>query len=185
MKTDVVHLTKASYKHSSWVNLTPFEHANAVAWGFELWNLSQSKGLRESSHVTSKNMSHDIQVRGSIGEACVAKLLEIQLPQKPNQFKAPDLPFNIEVRSVSRDNYGLRVRDDDDDSRRVVCVVVPDSKYHEYYRVPGWLVAGQAKKIGYYWKPGGLGRCIYTVQQENLMPISRLKELIVSESCMQ
>lgn len=171
-----------SYLSSDFVTLTPPEIDAAFAAGKRIRIESEARGLKDRRDVLVKEEKVDaekIQQLGALSEQIVGKYFGLYVSYAYNTFRTADLPFNIEVRTIGREHFGLRVYAKDDDSRRVVGVVIPPGMERgPKYRIAGWIVAGDAKK---HWEwtqnPYNAGE-FFGVPQASLRHIKELVEII-------
>lgn len=164
----------AAYIHSEYIGLSDEEYAEAYHRGEEIWESSQHRRLKE------KAVSEDgcyIQAIGEVATRACAKLLGLPWKNTFDTFKQADLGNNIEVRSMGREWYGLRIRSDDEDSRRVIGVVIERGKERQQYRVVGWINAKHAKKKEWKIDPRSLGRPMFAVPQDKLRGLDELRQL--------
>lgn len=169
----------ASHRHDVFVSLTDAEYAEAVTHGRQIYALSQGRGWTDHHNFTRNGVDGErIQILGSIAERAVSKACGIEWTRWVNTFKAPDLHFNIEVRLIGRENYGLRVYPRDDDSRRVVGVVIERGMERKPYRIPGWINALHGKRPEWLIDPLNQGHPVYAVPQSRLHSLDVLMQLI-------
>lgn len=167
------------------VNLEDIEYHSALKVGEWIWKKSQQGNLTDYWGKKPGGAGGMwLQQLGAIAERGVAKALDLYWPGLINTFKNPDLSHNIEVRLIGVDHYGLRVRNSDNDTRRIVGIVIPKGKERCPYRIPGWITAGEAKRVEWEMNPYE-GRPMYCVPQKSLRPLSELKEIILREKLEQ
>lgn len=170
---------KASNKNDVFIELNDHEYQEAMEFGSELYKYSQESKFKDYRTFIRNGVDGErVQQLGALAELAVSKALMVKWPKGINTFKKEDLPFNIEVRLIGKNNYGLRVYDRDNDSRRVVGVVIEKNREREPYRIPGWINAKYAKKDFYKIDPLGRGRPVFAVPQEKLFHINLLKDLM-------
>jgi hypothetical protein len=168
----------ACHKNDVFVDLNDREYDEAVAHGKHMYAHSQKSGLRD---YINKTKGERAQILGSVCERAVAKALGIYWTAWIDTFHKSDLPFNIEVRLIGVDNYGMQVYDKDDDSRRVVGIIMEKGKERKPYRIPGWINAKYAKQKKWRMDPNWKGHPFYGVPQQKLHHIDHLKRLIGQE----
>lgn len=92
-----------------------------------------------------------MHVEGALGELAVAKALGMYWSGSINGFRAPDVGQSIQVRTRSRHDYDLIVRDSDADEAAFVLVTGSAPEYH----VRGWMRGALAKRDEYRQEHGG------------------------------
>lgn len=92
-----------------------------------------------------------------------------------NTFRAPDLPFEIEVRATEWRNGHCKVRPDDADSRRVVMAIV--TSLESPVVLAGWIMARDGKQFPTR-DPHGASMPWHFVPQSALNPMSELRALV-------
>lgn len=171
--------TEACHDHDEWVQLTAAERSLAKYHARKVHELALLSGQQDRGAAPRGGglVEHE---RGALGERAVAKWLGVYWPavidQQPDES---DLPHDIEVRAVSRDNYGLRVYPDDPDGRRCVLVVVENVDADVPYRLPGWLPAEDAKRDE--WLTVYRQDPFHVAEQHELRPMRELRQLVVAE----
>lgn len=165
------------------VSLTPEEIFEATEHGKALYAHSQMQALhgkmRDKRSFTTDDVDGErAQIIGAIAEMAGAKAAGVAWPKHIDNFKGADLPHNIEVRLIGRQDFGLRVYKSDIDSRRVLGIIMPRGEEHLPCRVPGWINAVYGKRPEWLADPGGRQQPVYLVPQERLRPISLLLNLI-------
>ena len=178
---------QASHKHDEWVEFTEGEIVKANEHGLRLFNLSRQRAWddREGIAGTDAHRLH-IQQIGVLAEIGVAKALDLTwTPQVDNIRRGPDLPdlpHNIETRLIGVNRYGLRVYEEDPEERRIVGIVIPRGGECQPCRLPGWTNAVYAQKHPEWaMDPNYKGRPFFSMPQENLFPLSTLRDLIAQE----
>lgn len=167
------------HDYEEYVTLTSWEFQTACLVGRWMYEKSQADG-RSDAHGFEGD-GERIQMLGSLAERAAAKALDVHWPAGIDQGDLSDLPHNIEVRALSRDWYGLRVRDSDLDDRRVVAVIIPEGLERlGPYRLPGWITAEQAKRTDWVISPNGRPP-MFAVPQDHLYPIAELRRLCARE----
>jgi hypothetical protein len=61
-----------------------------------------------------------------------------------------------------------------------VGIVIPKGKEREAYRIPGWILAKDAKQAEWKMNPYD-GRPMYCVPQDKLRPLSELRQIVHNE----
>ncbi len=114
--------------------------------------------------------SIDSHVMGARGERAFAKLIGEPWVCSLDGFKgAPDVR-GCQIRTVPKTSGELKVREDDPDGRP--CILVVD--HAPRFWVRGWLLAGEARKVGVVKDPGGRGKPNYFVDPGHLRPMQEL-----------
>jgi hypothetical protein len=165
-------------------DLTRYERERALEHGKILWERSHEDGRSDRDKWSGFTEGDQAGLRqqqlGALAERVVAKALSIYWPESLDGFSRPDLPHNIEARLIGVEHYGLRVYPRNPGSRRVVGVVIPRGHEDGPYRIPGWILAENAKRPK--WKIAPHGRPpMYCVPQPDLWPLSDLLRLIATE----
>lgn len=121
------------------VELNPSEMLVASSVGC-MRHIAAVKAGRHDKHGAASG-GWQIHIEGALGELAVAKCLGRFWSGAINTFKDADIGTRIQVRTRSRHDYDLIVREDDGDSDLFVLVtgVAPS------YRVKGWLSGKEAK----------------------------------------
>lgn len=96
-------------------------------------------------HGMSDKKAWGAHIEGSCGELAYAKFAGVYWEGPINTFKKGGDVGDIQVRTRSKDEWDLIVRDDDDDKNVFVLVV----GMAPIYRMVGWLRAKDAKKEEY------------------------------------
>jgi hypothetical protein len=136
-------------------------HAEAVAAGRpDAHGFIGSEGLR-------------MHIEGAMGEIAAARALGVEFTPTCNTFKDPDLPYGIQVRTRSRHDYDLIVRDDDADAEMFVLVTGSNGSYV----VHGWMLGDEAKQDRWRRMHGGRPAA-YFVPKNELRPLGTLVDLI-------
>lgn len=149
--------------------LTAAEIAESFHHGKLINDISEAKGL--VSRNVSFNTDQYIHVVGKFGERAAHKLLGIPYVFNEGTFRAADLPFNIEVKTRTKDWHDCKIPPELDDSRRVVMAVVTD--FYKPIRMVGWIRAGEGKKYPKI-DPNGKGQPFHAVPQSKLWSIESL-----------
>jgi hypothetical protein len=179
---------------SEWVTFSSLEFKAAILVGRWIWQRSHRAGRQDrdgwAGFQRGRQPGKRHQQLGSLAERIAAKGCHVYWPSAVDNFGDADLPHNIEVRLIGRDHYGLRVYPRTHDSRRVVGVVIPpgsergDPPGSYRYRVAGWFLAGDAKRLGEErnWKMAPHKRPpMYCVPQAELHSVRSLRYLIAEE----
>jgi hypothetical protein len=127
------------------------------------------KGLPDR-HGFDGDTGWTIHIEGAAGELAVAKVLNMYWGGTVNTFKTEaDVGSKIEVRTRSKDNYDLLVRNNDPDDSIFILVTGKAPKYN----VIGWITGKDAKKEE--WKQDYGGRpTAYFVPQNALNSLESL-----------
>ncbi len=173
---------RASNVHDTFVELTDVEFDAAMQHGRDMYASSQKRHLKDYRTFVRNGVDGErVQCLGSIAEHAAAKAIGIPWTRWVDTFKNPDLDGNIEVRLIGVDHYGLRVYPNDDESRRVVGVVIRKGEERSRYRIPGWILAGDAKRKEWMIDPLDRKRPVYAVPQSELLPLAKLIHIIKLE----
>ena len=174
---------RAHHNGEEFVSLTDHEIDIAAYHGALIFRKSQRDW--RANRPTVNGDGRRIQMLGAVAERAAAKALGIYWPSAVDQGGLPDLPHEIEVRMIGIEHYGLRVRPRDPDDRRVVGVVIPRGGERAPYRLPGWILAGDAKRKEWLMDPNGGGWPFYAVPQHSLRPLAELREWVLLEGLAQ
>lgn len=131
-----------------------------------------NEGKRDK-HGATADKAWSMHIEGAAGELAAAKALGIYWPATVGTYRdAPDLA-NLEVRTRSRHDYDLIIREDDPDETIYVLVTgrCPEFQVH------GWLYAGEGKQEQWL-QTYGNRRPAWFVPQGALRPIEHLHEQI-------
>lgn len=103
---------------------------------------------------------------GACGECAVAKAIGRYWPAAINQRKGePDIPPNIQVRTLAKPYYDLVVRKDDgNDFLYVLCLGEPP-----HFTVKGYIRGADAKRPEWFKDRGGRNKPCWWVPQANLL----------------
>jgi hypothetical protein len=125
---------------------------------------------RQQRYESGKDDRWRQNVEGLCGEVAVAKALNVYWEPKVNSFKTRGDLAGFEVRTRSRHDYELLVRDQDPDDRAYVLVtgVAPN------FVVRGWMLGKDAKQAQWRMDHGNAGQPAYFVPQMALRPIEDL-----------
>ena len=138
-----------------------------------LWEKSHADGRSDRDDWSGFRNGDDgglrQQMLGALCERIAAKGLDVYWPESVDGFSDPDLSHEIEVRLIGADHYGLRVYPRTVDTRRVVGVVVPRGCERGPYRLPGWIVAADAKRPEWQMAPHDRPP-MYAVPQMRFVP---------------
>ncbi len=169
----------ACHRHDEYVSLNDQEYALAFSRGRQIYSSSQARKLKDyRPQVRDGVDGARVQALGEVATCAVAKLLCLPYRDTLDSFHGADLEFNIEVRLIGRDWFGLRVYEKDHDSKRVVGVVIERGRERLPYRCPGWINAQYGKRPEYYMDPLGLKHPVYAVPQNKLFSLWMLRLLI-------
>ena len=140
---------------AAWVGIR--RHINAIQEG------------KKDSHGFDGTDGWTKHIEGASGELAVAKLLNIYWDAPVGTFKTGADVGELQVRTRSRSDYDLIVRevDRDEDVFILVTGVAP------VFRVRGWITGGEAKRSEWLKTHGGRPAA-YFVPQDDLKPLSSL-----------
>jgi len=109
----------------------------------------------ESTHLADKHgFTGDgmvIDLVGAPAEAAGCKALGLVWSGSVNHFKLPDARHNIQFRGTMLEHGSLIVRPDDDDRDYFALV----TGHTPNFRVMGWMLGRDAKKLKWLRSPGG------------------------------
>lgn len=106
----------------------------------------------------------DMTIEGAFAECALAKHLGLYWAGK-GAMREPDVGGIVDVRATRYETGKLIIHPDDPDDRPVFLLTGKDGKY----RVRGWLVAGDGKKLK-YWEELQPGRPAWCIPQIDLRP---------------
>lgn len=162
------------------VQLTREEFEFCKAVGIEERRLAIARHSRNShGYDPSDEQGERSQWLGHVCEGVVAKFLGLPVSVvRSETYAGADLPFNVEVRLVGGNHYGLRVRPCDEDSRRVVGVYLPRGEEDGPSWIVGWLNAKHAKRPEWLIQPHWPRPPFYAVPQRRLHFLDSLLSVI-------
>lgn len=150
------------------VRLEWFEVSRAALVGVSRNVEAMRKGCQETLKKSTDEWS--AHILGACGECAFAKATNRYWNGSVNTFKAGgDVGDNIQIRTRSKHNYDLIVRDNDKDGDVFVLVT---GGPHEF-TIHGWIPAAEAKQEKFRADYGGYGAA-YFVPQSALRPIDPL-----------
>jgi hypothetical protein len=139
------------------VTLTGYEMAMASDAG-RLRNISAIKDGRKSKIEGGEWQAH---IEGAAGEVAAAKCMNVFWGGSVNTFGT-----GWEVRTRSKHEYDLIVRDSDPDGRVMILVTGKSPNF----RVQGWIKTEEAKRAEFLQNYGGYGRAYFVPKSRlNLM----------------
>jgi hypothetical protein len=133
--------------------------------------------------VNGHRMGWRNQALGGHCEQAAAKALNVYPYHRFNDrfSQEADLPYDIEVKLIGRDYYGLRIYDKIPDHFRVVGVIIEPGKERGHpLRLPGWIRAEDGKRIGHLLAPHGMPP-FRAVAQSDLLPLDMLRVEIAND----
>lgn len=177
MKTRTIY--RAFHGNDEWIKLKDEIIDWVARHGVRKRKISVANGYRNHhGYDPDEETAIRVQALGDVAEAAIAEALGYPIVLSEGVFNVPDLPDDIQVRLIGVEHYGLRVYDSDEDHWRVVGVVIPRGKERERYRLPGWFMAGEAKRhLEWSMAPHNRPPMI-AVPQEILRPLSELRQII-------
>ena len=135
---------------------------------------SRNRNLRQAYGASpSPSKSLMMHFDGVKGEMVAAKSINHHWVPTVNTFSAPDIGSNIQVRTRSRDDYQLIVRNKDADDEIFILVRGKGVTY----TVVGWVYGHEAKQEKYLKNHGGRPAA-YFVPDSELRNINALMELV-------
>ncbi|HWP39514.1 hypothetical protein [Fontivita pretiosa] len=150
------------------VTLQPYEIQMAAAVGVRRQIEALARGLPDH-HGARHDSGWQYHIEGACGELALAKFLNLYWDGSVNTFRRPDLGSCIQVRTRTRHDYDLIIRDGDD--LRHLFVLVTGSCPHYAIRgyLPGQSVLGRSD-----WRQSYGGREVaWFVPAAALRPVPR------------
>ncbi len=136
--------------------------------------LRQSESTRKNlqdKHGLDPAQGLKVHVEGACGELAVSKALGVSWDASVNTFKKFGDLGDIEVRTASKANYCLIVRQADIDSRIFILAIRLSPREFD---IIGWILGSNAKKDKWLKAPNGREKAWF-VPQDELLPIDSLK----------
>jgi hypothetical protein len=131
------------------VTLTPAEMVMAANVGV-LRHVSSLKAGRSDRHGAAAG-GWQLHIEGALGELAYSKAVGVFWPGSVNSFKGEDSAGGVQIRTRSKPEYELIVRDDDSDDDLFVLVVGTAPEY----RVVGSIRGADAKRAEWRRAHGG------------------------------
>jgi hypothetical protein len=150
------------------VELTKSEVFTAAMVGLQRQCSSLFKKSKNRFEI-EKEKEWGIHIIGAMGEAAAARGLGMYWPMSVDTYKDPDILPNIQVRTRTKDDGDLIVRDDDDDNEIFVLVTGTGPKF----MLRGYVTGKEAKKKEWLKSPNGW-KAAYFVPQSKLKSIEDL-----------
>jgi hypothetical protein len=150
------------------VVLTSGEILAAATIGMYRNAAAMKRGLSDK-HGLEDTWGWSYHIEGACGEAAFAKVMGMYWSAPINTFKRGGDVGAIEVRTRSRHDYELIVREDDSDRATFVLLTGACPRY----RVHGWITGAEAKRAEWLQQHGGR-ESAYFVPQASLSPIWEL-----------
>jgi len=110
-----------------------------------------------------------IHIEGAAGEFAAAKALGVFWSPTVNSYKSADIAPNIQVRTRSKSDYDLIIREDDNPDHAYVLVVGQSPEFE----VIGWIWGRDGKRPEWIKTYGGRPPAWF-VPQDKLRPLSEL-----------
>lgn len=158
------------------VTLSEEECMQAAVLGAARRIKSKTAGLRDNHGLTG-GKGWDLDIEGAMAEMAMAKAMGVYFDPTVGTFKAPDVVSRsgagVQVRSTTRKDGRLIVRDPDPDDELYVLVISALPRF----RIVGWMRGGDAKQDRYKTAPDRGPRKrkpAYFVPQKDLQPFSKL-----------
>ena len=124
------------------VILTPAEGMMAAAVG-ALRHAESLQAQRRDAHGLQADMDGQaLHILGAAGELAVARVLGRYWAGDVCSFKRPDIGASVQVRTRSRPDYDLIVRDDDDPGAIYILVTGTPTRL----TVHGWIKGADARR---------------------------------------
>ena len=153
------------------VSLTVSELLMAANIGIKRHMEALKKGLPDKHGFDGQN-GWTVHIEGAAGELAVAKALNVYWAGTVNTFKTGADVGSLHVRTRSKDNYELLVRDNDLDDGIFIHV----TGLAPHYNVVGYLLAAEAKNKKWL-REHGDRPAAYFVPNDQLKNIEDLKLL--------
>jgi hypothetical protein len=165
-----------------WAYLTRDEVNACARFGLSLQERAEKRNFKKTPGETADNATLGKQhALSQVTEGAMRRHFGWPLEFNANGFNEPDLPGRLQVRSITGEHKGLKVKSRDGADWRVVGVIAPPGKERGPYRLPGWYLAGDAQQREDWAKPWFDGPPVYIVPQKLLRPMSELREILRSE----
>lgn len=149
------------------VALEWFEVSRAALVGVSRNVEALRRGYQNSRPTREKDW--DIHILGALGECAFAKATNRYWNGSVNTFKSGgDIGEIVQIRTRSRHDFDLIVRDDDKDNDIFVLVTGGPIEFE----VQGWMKASDAKRPEYRANYGNYGNA-YFVPKHDLFPVDR------------
>jgi hypothetical protein len=162
------------HDYDLWVHLTDAEIDAAIQHGAKMRRTSKARKYRQGKGGFGHRPSTDrermrAQCLGALAEGIVLKACAPDAELTSETFNVADLPGDLQVRSITKEYYGLVVRPDDEPQWKVIGAVIPEGRERiSPYRIPGWRNANDARQHPeWIIRPHG-GPPIWAVPQEEL-----------------
>jgi len=151
------------------VTLTDYELAQAAQVGC----LRHIADIRRNKKPSANPNEWQIHIEGACGEMAVAKAAGLYWGGSVNTFKQGGdiLSTKWEVRTRSRHDYDLIIRDDDPDDRVYILVTGTSPTYS----IHGWILAAEAKMMQGFRKDHGSYRPAFFIPKNKLRAMGGLK----------
>lgn len=150
------------------INLEWFEVSRAALVGVSRNVEALRKGLQSARHM-SDDALWSAHILGALGECAFAKGTNRYWSGSVNTFKDPDVGDNIQIRTRSKHNYDLIVRDNDRDDDVYVLVTGGPTEFVLH----GWMRCADAKQQQWRANYGDYGDA-YFVPKHCLKPLDPL-----------
>lgn len=156
----------------NFVHLTPAEIMMAATIGI-MRQATNIRDDRKDRYGASEKNGWQLHVEGALGEAAVAKGLNIFWNGSIGTFKAPDVA-DLQVRSTTWSSGSLIIHKADSSKEIFILVTGVNGSYV----LRGWMYGADAKNEKYWKDPKKENRFAYFVPQSDLEPMSKLKKLV-------
>ena len=165
-----------------WAYMTTEEVNECARFGLSLQKRAEDRNFKKTPGETADNETLGRQhALSQVTEGVIRRHFGWPLEFNPNGFNEPDLPGRIQVRTITGEYKGLKVKSRDGADWRVVGVIAPPGKERGPYRLPGWFIAGEAQGREEWQRPWFDGPPVFIVPQRLLRPMSELRRLLRSE----
>ncbi len=156
------------------MELTASEMVMAALVGVHRHVAAIKRGLPDKYGMDG--LGWNAHVEGACGELAVAKCMGRFWSGTVNSFKEADITGGLQVRTRSKPEYELIVRENDNPEHVYVLVTGIAPRLN----VVGWIQGGDARRPD-WWKEYGGRAGAWFVPQAELQPMHRLQEKIPEE----
>jgi len=150
------------------ITLTPTEARAAILTGAERQIDALTRGLADK-HGAGGEDSWTLHIEGAAGEMAAAKALDRYWQMPVGTFKAGGDVGTLQVRTRSRHDYELIVREDDRDDDRFILVTGTLPRF----QIHGWIFGRDAKRPQWLREHGGRAPAFFVPHAE-LRPLIEL-----------
>jgi len=154
------------------VTLTPVEVALAAMTGVKR-QIEALRAGRPDRYGADAADGWSLHIEGAAGESAAAKVLDRYWAAPVNTFGSGGDVGSLQVRTRSRHDYELIVRDKDRDEDAFILVTGAVPRF----RVHGWLFGREAKQTQWRREHGGRSAAFF-VPQDKLSPLFTLRKAL-------